>query len=1114
MYKKLYEFIESSCISNDSEKELIELNTRRGKDTFYDADDFRNAYLNYIITKYKNNDKLTDKDNNCQVVRAFNTIYLDGDWVFNDNIKKEDYEKVSIKLALLYSDAWFEELSNNIDGIDFYDFKFIPTEFPNGKGGFHVLIICNKKISKDLRMNMYNDIKNKLIHNSLHIINECLGNPIDQQLDYEKLFDYGPLQSAQLLLPFAQKAINSRKYYLYDTSFEYSSPQLYFILPHQHTSSLDYELTDKTTITSISVLDDIDPNIKNLLMEINDYDKDNFKNLGTVGKIVADFMSSLIYLSPHHIFWKRLSDNGMKLDYILSPLIRFIYVNYVIEYNAVPNNTNNSFVHSITRMLLPLLKFTTRNSNEKTKRDTYESCLNHVQRWYNKYSGVNSTFNDESIEVWRNRYNPPKDNQSEDDKKRKAEILNKLLLQIRRYFNSWIKFVTDTVMAGITDEIRPFKEKINETTDPHQGVTFDDVMPKQASVNSDASMDVSFYIKTLRKWCVMFMFAQFYETKSINESIRAILTAFSRYYIWHNKSNTSGNTNIYIYNIKQTKLLCKYPYNQWMLDKTDGEFLKSWLKSMYVQIIKPELITSNMHFGITPLIDNAVEAKLMNCRLCKKAFVPLSNFDQDMKNMFNNIIGTFEQERWDPPRELDAVRGPYFPMRNGILEFLDDGSIKMHYNNHIRFMDAYTNILWTDEYNYDCDEYKIITKMWNEIFPIEEERDYCLKIFSSALVGTILKDMLIVQYGTGGDGKTISNNAMLGMLGSNGLTSHILLKEDDDCGEYVENPCGLATTMKTETILTSNKSTHDSGGIIQLKNKRLCTVQEPDPNICDGKLNCSRIKEILSGSSITAREIHAKAEPIAPNCIITLQTNLLLAYTEDTDAIRRRITVIQFRSKFSNEINKDKVNTLKYKYKADPNLSVNLINNPRYWQALFYKLLPYAQSLIRDNIKALSDIPRPDSIVKVTEGSFTQSNGLIGWLNKFIEKREGSAICVSKIHETIIREDINSKNTNTGRLLTSNKSRDKSMEIYGQLIGTYMGRIYKVKAKYYNKRKTSLVPGFEVECNESDDDSTIISKYFDEYAVNSFEYSELSDKSDLYIVGYALKIENETENIF
>ena len=43
--------------------------------------------------------------------------------------------------------------------------------------------------------------------------------------------------------------------------------------------------------------------------KINDYDKDNFKNLGTVGKIVADFMSSLIYLSPHHIFWKRLSDN-------------------------------------------------------------------------------------------------------------------------------------------------------------------------------------------------------------------------------------------------------------------------------------------------------------------------------------------------------------------------------------------------------------------------------------------------------------------------------------------------------------------------------------------------------------------------------------------------------------------------------------------------------------------------------------------------------------------------------------------------------------------------------------------------------------------------------------
>lgn len=36
------------------------------------------------------------------------------------------------------------------------------------------------------------------------------------------------------------------------------------------------------------------------------------------------------------------------------------------------------------------------------------------------------------------------------------------------------------------------------------------------------------------------------------------------------------------------------------------------------------------------------------------------------------------------------------------------------------------------------------------------------------------------------------------------------------------------TSMKTETLLTSSKGFHDEGGIINLKDKRLCSVQEPD----------------------------------------------------------------------------------------------------------------------------------------------------------------------------------------------------------------------------------------------------------------------------------------------
>ena len=393
--------------------------------------------------------------------------------------------------------------------------------------------------------------------------------------------------------------------------------------------------------------------------------------------------------------------------------------------------------------------------------------------------------------------------------------------------------------------------------------------------------------------------------------------------------------------------------------------------------------------------------------------------------------------------------------------------------------------------------------MWEQIFPIKEERDYSLSIFASSLTGMILKDMLIIMYGTGGDGKTVSNNAMLSMLGSDGITSHTPIEENGK-REYAENPCGMGTTMKTETILVSNKSNHDSGGIVQLMNKRFCTVQEPDPNLSGGKLNCARIKEILSGSTITAREIYQKAEAFAPNTIITLQTNILLGYSEDTDAIRRRISVITFRSKFTTAINEDKFDTLEYKFQANPQLSQELVNNPKYWQALFYSLLPYTKQLIKNRIKAMSDIKRPASIEKATIDSFKQSNGLVGWLNKNVMEAPGHVIRVPELVHIII-EAHNAEKTTNGGLLSSNKMKERVQEIHSQLIGTYMGKIYKVRDEFYNVRRTDLKAGFSVVCEEGDTNERIIEKYFEQYAVNTLERAALPSKEDLYIIGIDLK---------
>jgi hypothetical protein len=289
-------------------------------------------------------------------------------------------------------------------------------------------------------------------------------------------------------------------------------------------------------------------------------------------------------------------------------------------------------------------------------------------------------------------------------------------------------------------------------------------------------------------------------------------------------------------------------------------------------------------------------------------------------------------------------------------------------------------------------------------------------------------------------------------------------------------------------------------------------VQEPDPNLSGGKLNCARIKEILSGTTINGREIFQKSESFIVNALLTLQTNIQLAYTEDTDATRRRIAIINYRSKFCTEISGDKFDNLEFKFKANPRLSVDLVSNPMYWQALFYYLLPYAQDLIRDNIKSLSNIPRPISVIKATDNSFTNSNGLVGWLCKHMVPRDSSVINVSDLTNQIIAA--NKEETNkAGSILTSTKVRDKLLEIRQQLIGTYMGKIYRVQDKFYNVHKTNLLPGFAV--NTFDDNGQemsnddILNKYFEKYAINSMECSMIHSKVDLYVIGYALELDVE-----
>ena len=75
------------------------------------------------------------------------------------------------------------------------------------------------------------------------------------------------------------------------------------------------------------------------------------------------------------------------------------------------------------------------------------------------------------------------------------------------------------------------------------------------------------------------------------------------------------------------------------------------------------------------------------------------------------------------------------------------------------------------------------------------------------------------------------------------------------------------------------------------------TLQEPDTSTTTN-MNVSVGKQLTSESTISGRQIYRKAESFQPKLYITIQTNQILGYSEDTDAVTRRYGVIFHRAKF------------------------------------------------------------------------------------------------------------------------------------------------------------------------------------------------------------------------
>ena len=1145
----------------DPKKLLLKINPG-SKIVFVQPNEFKNRYFELINNQISKKKFDTISKFNVQALSVMNYLYIDGDWTFSEDADESNYESICNNIAQHITYTFLESLDSFIS-TEYYYFIFTPKSFQlkvsqsepksftnSAKGGFHTFIVMKDDVSVEMR----NDILAHCRDLYDHELDDNLAFLIVDKQTPTSIFDVvdsGPLNPETCkLLPFAEKVGAKRRYTLVDRSYDPKNPPSFFLNGAHHTHSTDVETPEIEE-------QELSERTRLLLEAYNTRKESNAIHIGRCTQILLDFIDSLVYLSDKHTLWRNLGDHEIRLRYILKPFLKFAMLlslhDNSFERGRLAEISNSTLFGIVFEHYLKLLEHAKLLGMIDDK-DIVKSTQDHVSGWINRYLHMgNGVLSASHLQIWneydfktgkfkiarRSKKAADSDSEDEDDYGNEdADNANKLKIigQMQRWFKAtieeWNKFVIKYIMDGITDDIHPFERMKNgDEIGIRNDKTFLDYIPKQLSAIDSRDLQIGdvvtkrgkqkkkclatsrqFHNRTIAKWIRMFIFSQLYESQTKSETIRSIISAFIRYYIWTVK--VGGKQIIYIYNVQQTQPLSQFPYNQWVIDGTkdnSGFNLKSWIDCIYCLYIRTELESSAYEKHIKPLFDSVLAFHVRSPPF-KTQLTALENFDADMKKVFNNIISAFEQERYVPPKQLNPTGDMFFPMINGILEFHNDGSYEFHKDNHERFMDGYTNVLWTNKYDKKCEEFRAISKMIEQIYPIKEERDYAMRIYSTVLYGGGLKDTFVILYGTGADGKTTISNAIQCMLGNDGIGQFIEMDELEQNGvpshrkRQIQNPCGLSASMKTETILVSNKNSHDEGGNIQLKNKRFCTVQEPDPNLSNSKLNMACIKELLSGTVITGRKIYSSAESFVPNCVLTLQTNLLLGYTEDNDAVRRRICVINHRSKFTTNCNADKMDSLEHVYTADGNLSYRLSTNWKYWQAMFYYLLPYAQDVLAHKWTALSDIPRPQTIKNNTDKSFVNSNGLVGWLNQhFVSDEEVgdgqcTMICVHNAVEHIIK--INNGLYKEGKppILTGNKKHGWKNEIRNQLASTYIGKIYQLKESYLRANGRQLKETLDEIIIGNDIDE--LKEYLRPYAVENLERSNMPDKNDLYIVGY------------
>lgn len=714
---------------------------------------------------------------------------------------------------------------------------------------------------------------------------------------------------------------------------------------------------------------------------------------------------------------------------------------------------------------------------KKTKRIEYDEAIEAK----NKSRELDELLNKRKLEIelkYKNLIENNKKNMAsiktrikqldEDDKKHKTRCeenaMNKFKEQMEKTVNGWVAFVKNTIMANMSDEIKPFtchncKEPFAYVESPannREDIGIRNIRPE----NPDDPSSKSFYNRVMRIWTRHFLLAVYYDSRTSKDAIAKTISSLIRNFIYIN--NSSSGKELFVYNYQQTRELSDFPYNQWIIDKPESERsykvsgirTSAWMKKIYIDFIKPEFETSTINHQIRAMMEMISQCvKVFGGKSISidKSLSPIGDLDKDFSSIFDNVMAYQSNEELSPEEVgLDYTNTTFG--RNGKISFDADGII--HYSlkeNHDIFSRGCTNIIFDENYDKNRPEFKKVEHIFKTTFPIESIREYVERLIASVFVGG-LHDVFAIMIGSGSEGKSVFCNLILSMLGSDSIGQ--VLKERREGYEKlmaVKNPKGLSGSLKSEALL-STQTGHDEDGIYHAKDKRFITMQEPPKKNYQCLIHTDVIKKMTSGTATDARGIFKGKQAFIINAVPVLQTNVPPSFDTDDDAIRRRIVVIPMLAKFYTAVNNERAR-LQYSAEADPDLNGQIERDIYLAQATFYYLLPRISEIIRKKWIPTSQIPIPQKIKDETDRIFTDSNGLAGWIGTRIRRSDKDCLQLNKIVQKAIRyHNIQTRDRRSGAsgILSEYRASNYETEIINQVFTKYGTYIYSLKPEYYD----------------------------------------------------------------